>query len=344
MPVKITSDVFGKTKDGQTINRYTLVNSKAVSVQILDFGGVISTINIPDKNGKFSDVALGYDSVEGLENDSFYIGALIGRYANRIAGGQFTLDGKTYQLCVNNGPNSLHGGKTGFNKKLWKSRIEGDKVVVVYVSPDGEESYPGEVTLTVTYTLDDENSLSIDYHATTTKATPVNFTNHAYFNLGGHNQGGIKDHLVTFNADSFLPLDKNSIPTGEIKKVEGSLMDLRKPVCLGDRLGQVGGGTGYDNTYCLNNKGALVLGARVEHPPSGRFMECHTTEPSLHFYTGYYINDAKGKAGAVYGQFGGFCLEAQHYPDTVHQPSFPDCILRPGKVYTQKTVFKFGVV
>ncbi|KAK3740857.1 hypothetical protein RRG08_011319 [Elysia crispata] len=344
MPVKVSSDGYGQTKNGQKITRYTLSNSKGMSVQVLDFGGVITTINVPDKKGKFADVTLGFDNMQGWEEDTFYFGALIGRFANRIAGGHFTLDGKTYELCVNNGPNSLHGGKIGFNKKVWKSSIKDDKLVLVYVSPDGEENYPGEVTLTVTYSLDEENALSIDYHATTTKATPVNFTNHAYFNLGGHNHGGIKDHVVTFHADSFLPLDENTIPTGEIKKVDGSLLDLRKPVRFGDRLDQVGGGTGYDNTFCLNNNGALVLAAKVEHPPSGRFIECYTTEPGLHLYTGYYIKDAKGKAGAVYGQFGGFCLEAQHYPDSVHQASFPDSVLRPGKTYTQKTVFKFGVL
>ncbi|GFO19594.1 aldose 1-epimerase [Plakobranchus ocellatus] len=232
MASKVTSDEYGKTKDGQKVTRYTLSNSKGSSVQILDYGARVSSINVADKNGKFADVNLGYDNMQDWEEDKVYFGAVIGRFANRIAGGQFTLDGKTYNLHINNGPNSLHGGKIGFDKKVWKSSVQDNKLILVYVSPDGEENYPGEVTLTVTYSLDEDNALTIDYNATTTKATPINFTNHAYFNLGGHNHGPVKDHVVTFHADSFLPSDENNIPSGEIQKVEGTPMDLRKAVVI----------------------------------------------------------------------------------------------------------------
>lgn len=313
-------------------------------MQVIDYGGIITAINVKDKDGKVQDIALGYDKLQGWEDDTFYFGALIGRYANRIAGGKFTLDGKTHELFVNSDPNSLHGGKVGFNKKVWKSKVDCNKLVLEYCSPDGEENYPGAVNVKVTYQLDDDNQLTITYQATSDQATPINLTNHTYFNLAGHDQGDIKDHVVTIKADSFLPLNEDTIPTGEIKKVDGTPMDLRKPVRLGDKLEEVEDGKGYDNTFCLDNQGCVCLAARVEHPPSGRFVECYTSEPSVHFYTGHYIENAKGKCNATYGPSSGFCLECQHYPDSVNQECFPDVILRPCQTYYQKTVYKFGVM
>ncbi|XP_048258923.1 galactose mutarotase-like isoform X4 [Haliotis rufescens] len=340
--MSISQDSFGKSAVGEAVTRYTFQNKNNVLVRVLDYGGIITDIIVPDRKGKMEDVSLGFDNMEGYAGGP-YMGALIGRYANRIAGGQFTLDGASYSLFVNNGPNSLHGGKRGFDKRLWEAKVDGNRLSLKYVSPDGEENYPGEVTLTVTYELTDENELIIDYTATSTKATPVNFTNHAYFNLGGHASGKVDDHLVQINAEHFLPLDENSIPTGEIRGVEGTEWDLRTPVRLGDRLGQVPGGKGFDHNFNLSLSGERRLAARVEHPPSGRWMECHTTEPGVQFYTGFFIKDLKGKEGANYSQFGGFCLEAQHYPDSINQPSFPNSVLRPGEIYRQTTSYTFGV-
>ncbi|CAL1540977.1 unnamed protein product [Lymnaea stagnalis] len=344
MSTKITSDDFGHTQSGQKVTRYTLTNSSGASVKILDLGGIVTEINVPDKDGKLGDVTLGFDKVEDYEEKPGYLGALIGRVANRIAGGQFTLDGKTYNLFINNGPNSLHGGKIGFNKKIWDVSIENEKLVLRYVSADGEENYPGELTVKVIYGFDEDNQLTIDYSATTTKATPINLTNHAYFNLAGHATGHIKDHAITINADSYLPLDENSIPTGEIRPVAGTEYDLRTPVRLGDRLENVPGGRGFDNNFCLSNNGELKLIAKVEHPLSGRYMDVLTDEPGIQFYTAFWLASMTGKGGAAYGQFGAFCLEAQHYPDSVNKPQFPTTILRPGEFYTQTTVYRFGLL
>uniref|UniRef100_A0A0B7ADB9 Aldose 1-epimerase n=2 Tax=Arion vulgaris TaxID=1028688 RepID=A0A0B7ADB9_9EUPU len=341
---KITSDDFGVTSEGQKVTRYTLSNSHGLVVKIIDFGGVITEINVPDKNGKLNDINLGFDTFQEYEVNRPHFGALIGRVANRIAGAQFILDGQTYDLFVNNGPNCLHGGKVGFDRRQWQSSVKDNKLVLKYVSLDGEENFPGELNVTVVYTLDDNNALTIDYSATTTKTTPINLTNHSYFNLAGHDAGHINDHVITIPAESYLPLDQYSIPTGEIKAVSGNEYDLRTPVSLGDRLNKVPGGIGFDNNFCLNNNGQLKLAARVEHPPSGRYMEISTTVPGIQFYTAYYLTNVTGKGGVAYERFGAFCLEAQHYPDSVHQPSFPNSYLHPGETYTQKTVHKFGVL
>nr|KAG5714503.1 hypothetical protein BaRGS_006949 [Batillaria attramentaria] len=229
--------------------------------------------------------------------------------------------------------------------KIWSSRVEGDKLILQYVSPDGEEGYPGELTTTVTYRVTDDDELYLEYEATTTKPTPLNLTNHAYFNLAGHDAGTLDDHVVTIHADSILPLDENSIPLGEPRKVADTAWDLRKPVRLGERLTQVPGGKGFDINFCLppDSSGKPRLAAKVEHPPSGRFIECCTTEPGMQFYTSFYLNVPSGKGGAAYRQFGAFCLEAQHYPDSVHQPTYPNTILKPGDTYRQTTFYKFGV-
>ncbi|XP_059140712.1 galactose mutarotase-like isoform X2 [Physella acuta] len=339
----INSDEFGTTKDGRKVTRYTLSNKSGASVRILDLGGIITEINVPDKDGNIGDVNLGFDSVSDYEEKPGYIGKLIGRVANRIAGGQFTLDGETYHLFINNGPNSLHGGKVGFDQ-VWEASVKEDKLVLKYVSADGEENYPGELTVTVVYGFDDDNKLSIDYTATTTKATPINLTNHAYFNLAGHGTGHINDLTVTMHADSYLPLNENTIPTGEIRSVAGSGYDLRQPVSLGERLKEVADGRGFDINFCLDNNGALKLATRVEHGQSGRYMDVYTTEPGMQFYTAYWLANMKGKGGAEYGQFAGLCLEAQHYPDSVNKPQFPNSILRPGETYTQKTIYHFGLL
>ncbi|CAG5119826.1 unnamed protein product [Candidula unifasciata] len=338
----ITSADYGVTSDGRKVTRYTLTNVNGLVVKIIDFGGAITEIHVPDRDGKLDDVNLGFDTFAEYEVNRPHFGALIGRVANRIAGAQFTLDGQTYKLFANNGPNCLHGGQVGFDRKLWESKVKDDKLILTYVSADGEENFPGELTLTVVYSLDDTDSLTLDYTATTTKKTPVNFTNHSYFNLAGHAAGHINDHVITIPANSFLPLDQYSIPTGEIKAVAGTERDLRTPVRLGDRLTQVPGGIGFDNNFCLDNNGEFVLAARVDHPPTGRYLEVRTTEPGIQFYTAYYLTDVTGKGGVPYQRFGAFCLEAQHYPDSVHQPSFPNSYLNPGETYTQKTVYKFG--
>ncbi|CAG5119827.1 unnamed protein product [Candidula unifasciata] len=338
----VTTDDFGVTRDGRKVTRYTLTNGNGLIVKIINFGGVITEIHVPDREGKLDDISLGFDTLAAYEDNNPRFGALIGRVANRIAGAQFTLDGHTYNLFANDGPSCMHGGRVGFDRKLWESEVKDDKLVLTYVSPDGEENFPGELTLTVVYSLDDTDSLTLDYTATTTKKTPINFTNHSYFNLAGQSSGPINDHVVTINADSFLPLDQYSIPTGEIKAVTGTERDLRTPVRLGDRLTQVPGGIGFDNNFCLDNNGKFVLAARVDHPPTGRYLEVRTTEPGIQFYTAYYLTGVNGKRGASYQKFGAFCLEAQHYPDSVHHPSFPNSILSPGETYTQKTVYKFG--
>ncbi|KAK7103357.1 galactose mutarotase-like [Littorina saxatilis] len=345
MPGEITKEAFGQTKDGKDVTKFTLKNSSGnLVVRLLDYGALISEINVPDRNGKVVDITLGFDDLPGYEADSLFSGAIVGRVAGRIAGGQFTLDGKTYDLCVNSPPNSLHGGKVGFYKKVWSGKVEGDKVVLTYVSPDGEEGYPGELTTTVSYRVTDDNELILEYEATTTKPTPVNLTNHAYFNLAGHNGGALDEHVVTIPTDTFLPLDETNIPIGEIKKVEGTEWDLRKPTRLGDRQRQVPGGNGFDHTYCLPpSDGKPQLAAKLEHPPSGRTIECRTTEPGMHLYTGFFLDVPHGKGGATYKQYGAMCLEAQHYPDSVHHPSWPTTILRPGETYRQKTIYKFGV-
>uniref|UniRef100_A0A2C9JK14 Aldose 1-epimerase n=1 Tax=Biomphalaria glabrata TaxID=6526 RepID=A0A2C9JK14_BIOGL len=341
---KITKEDFGQTQDGKKVTRYTLTNSSGANVKILDLGGIVNEINVPDKDGKLGDVTLGFDQVKDYEEKPGYIGALIGRVANRIAGGQFTLDGQTYNLFINNGKNSLHGGKIGFNKKIWDVIEQNGSLVLRYVSPDGEENYPGELSVTVTYSFSEDNKLTIEYSASTDKATPVNLTNHAYFNLAGHGTGHIKDHVVTLHAKHYLPLDENMIPTGEIRPVAGTEYDLTSPVRLGDLLDKVPSGMGFDNNFCLDNNEKLDMVTRVDHLPSGRYLEVCTDEPGMQFYTAYWLADMTGKGGAGYGRFCAFCLEAQHYPDSVNKPEFPSTILRPGQLYTQTTSYKFGLL
>ncbi|XP_048734653.2 galactose mutarotase-like isoform X3 [Ostrea edulis] len=344
-PAMITSSPFGN-HEGKEVLEYTLKNSKGTEIHILNYGGIIRKIVVPDKNGKMDDICLGFDGMEGYAENPPYLGALIGRYANRIAEGRFTIDGKTYQLDTNNEPNALHGGKVGFDKRVWESKIDGDVLQLTYVSADGEEKYPGEVKVTVRYQLTDDNELVIQYSATTSAKTVINLTNHAYFNLGGQvsgDIGNIFDHNVTITADKYTPVDEVSIPTGVIADVDKTPWDLRTMKNLGEMIPTVPGDVGYDHNFCFGKTGWRKYMARVEHPASGRFLEMYSTEPGVQFYTAYYLN-ATGKGGASYKKFDAFCLEAQHYPDSPNKPNFPTTLLAPSDTYLQTTSYKFGVM
>ncbi|XP_011448802.3 galactose mutarotase isoform X2 [Magallana gigas] len=341
-PTMITSSSFG-THEGKEVTQYTLKNNEGTVIKILNYGGIITNILVPDKNGKNGDICLGFDDMKGYATNGPYFGALIGRYANRIANGRFTIDGKTYQLDINNGPNALHGGKVGFDKRLWDSKVVGDVLELTYVSADGEENYPGEVKVTVRYQLTEDNELVIRYSATTSAKTVINLTNHAYFNLAGQGSGTIFDHNVTINADKYTPVDSTSIPMGDISDVQGTAWDLRTKTNIGEVIHSVPGGVGYDHNYCFGKTGWQKYMARVEHPSSGRFLEMYSTEPGVQFYTSFYLNET-GKGGAAYEKFGAFCLEAQHYPDSPNKPNFPTTLLAPSETYLQTTTYKFGVM
>jgi aldose 1-epimerase len=341
-----TPTVFGTTAEGDTAQLYTLTNPNGVTVKITNYGGLVTHILVPDKTGQMGDVALGYDSLAGYLKSSPFFGALVGRYGNRIAKGQFVLDGKTYTLAKNNGNNHLHGGKKGFDKQLWKVlEADADHLKLRYVSPDGEEGYPGTLTTTVTYTLTNANELKIDYEATTDKKTPVNLTNHSYFNLSAGKAKDILGHQMMLDADRYTVVNDELIPTGELRKVDGTPMDFRQPTAIGARIQQVGGDpVGYDHNYVLNKAtdGLRKIGEAYE-PTSGRVMEIFTDQPGVQFYSGNFL-DGKitGKNGQVYGKHAGFCLETQHFPDSPNQPTFPSTILNPGETYETTTIYKFS--
>jgi aldose 1-epimerase len=348
----IKKEAFGKTREGQAVDLYTFSNAKGMEVRAMTYGGIILSIKAPDRSGKFDDVTLGFDSLEPYLSAPPYFGALIGRYGNRIGKARFKIDGKEYKLAVNNGPNSLHGGLKGFDKVVWQAesfdKPEGVGVAFSYTSPDGEEGYPGTLKSTVTYTLTDKNELILDYHATTDKATPVNLTNHTYFNLAGPGVRDILDHQMMINADNTTPVDSTLIPTGEIKSVQGTPFDFRKPTAIGARIDandqQIKYGPGYDHNFVINRKGpGLVLAARVVEPTTGRVMEVSTTEPGIQFYTGNFLDGTlAGKGGHVYKRRFAFCLETQHFPDSPNKPKFPSTILKPGETYTSQTVYAFS--
>lgn len=329
----------------------TLTNANGMQGSISTYGAILQSLTAPDRNGTFADIVLGFDSIDGYVGVPHYFGAIVGRYGNRIAKGKFTLDGKDYALAVNNGTNHLHGGLNGFDKVVWSAgpvNDAGDAVTLSYVSPDGEEGYPGEVTLSVTYTLNDNNSLQIDYEGKTTAATPLNVTNHSYFNLAGPGSGDILGHVVEIAADRFTPVDSSLIPTGELKPVDGTSFDFRHPTTIGARINnaeeQIRFGFGYDHNWVLNRVGeSLQLAARVYEPGTGRVMEVLTTEPGLQFYSGNFL-DCKnpGKGGAVYRHRNAFCMETQHFPDSPNQAGFPSTILRPGDTYKTTTVYRFS--
>jgi aldose 1-epimerase len=352
---RITRAPFGTLPTGEQVQAFTLTTARGVEMRVLDYGGIIVSLKTPDRAGNLGDIVLGFDDLQGYVKSSPYFGAIAGRYANRIAKGRFTLDGTTYTLAVNNGPNALHGGLKGFDKVVWQAEpgvdSNGVRLVLRYTSDDGEEGYPGTMRTTVTYTLSDNNQLAVDYEATTDKPTPVNLTQHTYFNLAGEGSGTVLGHLLTINADRYTPIDSTSIPTGDLPSVAGTPFDFRAPTPIGARIDQsdpqLENGRGYDHNFVLNHpKGstALVHAAHVVDPTSGRTLDVSTTEPGVQFYTGNFL-DGKvvGKNGHAYPFRGGFCLETQHFPDSPNQPQFPSTILRPGETYRSRTVFAFGV-
>jgi aldose 1-epimerase len=336
-----------------TNDMVTLKNSHGMEVRAIPYGGIITSIRVPDRNGHFDDVVLGYDSAEAyMKNNGPYMGAIIGRYGNRIAKASFTLDGQVYKLATNNGPNHLHGGRKGFDKVVWQheefKNSDGTGVIFRYTSADGEEGYPGKLTVRVTYTLTERNELIVDYAATTDKPTVVNLTQHSYFNLTGAARD-VLDHQVTINADRYTPTDAASIPTGVLQSVEGTPFDFRKSAAIGGRINdnneQLRNGNGYDHNFVLNRSGeGLVHAAHVYEPSTGRVLDVSTTEPGVQFYTANGLNGSiTGKSGKVYGKRFAFCLETQHFPDSPNQPQFPSTVLRPGMEYKSRTVFAFSV-
>ena len=344
--------LFGKTADGIAVEEFTLKNANGVTAKIITRGATLTQMHVPDRTGKLADVVLGFDDVAGYESGrNQFFGCTTGRVCNRIANGKFSLNGKTYELAVNNGPNHLHGGvKRNLDKVIWKGQsstsADGPAVTFTYTSPDGEEGYPGELKVTVVYTLTAKNELRITYEATTNQATPVNLTNHSYFNLAGAGAATVLDHELTINADSVTVADETLIPTGKIETVEGSPLDFRKATVIGARIAQVDqtAATGYDHNYVLRSQdGKLALAAKVREPKSGRVLSVLTNEPGVQLYTGNFLNDQAGKGGLKYPHRSGLCLETQHYPNSVNVPSFPSTILEPGKTYRQTCVFAFSV-
>jgi aldose 1-epimerase len=343
MKATLKKSSFGKLPDGKVVDLYTLANAHGLVARITNYGTIITELHVPDRNGKLVDIVLGFDNLDPYLKKHPFFGCTVGRMANRIAKGAFTLDGRIYQLAVNNGPNHLHGGLKGFDKVLWEAEPQaGATVRFSYTSPDGEEGYPGTLLVAVTMALTDANELRIDYSATTDKPTPVNLTNHTYFNLA--ETGDVLGHELMLAANAYTPSDANLIPTGEIRPVKGTPMDFTSPEPIGSRFSQLRcSPVGYDHNFVLNSGGkTMALAARVHEPGIGRVMEVHTTEPGVQLYTANFL-DGKltGKGGFVYRQHSGFCLETQHFPDAVNQPAFPSVILRPGRTYRQTTVFKF---
>ena len=339
-----TSRAFG-TYDNRPVTQYTLTNARRMQVSIIDYGGTVTNIMVPDKNGNTGDVVFGFDSFDGyVRKNEPYFGALVGRYANRISKAKFTLNGETYSLAANNNGNSLHGGNKGFDKVIWKAqKLSDSSLKLTYQSRDGEEGYPGNLNVDVTYTLDADNSLTIDYSATTDKPTPVNLTNHSYFNLSAGQDSTILDHQLQLNADKYTPVDDKLIPTGEIVDVKNTPMDFTHPKAIGTDIDKVKGG--YDHNWILNRSGnGLQTAGTAYEPTSGRFMEVLTTEPGIQFYSGNFLDGTLRftKKGQRYVQHGALCLETQHYPDSPNRPAFPSTILNPGEVYRQTTVYRFS--
>ena len=348
---KVQKMDFGKTPEGTPVDLYVLTNGKGLTAKVATYGGIVTELHVPDRDGKVADVVLGFDNLAGYVKNNPFFGCLVGRVANRIAGGKFTLEDKEYTLAKNNGPHSLHGGARGFDKVVWKAEpVKGEGFVGVrlrYRSKDGEEGYPGNLDVTVTYRLTDKNALEIEYEATTDKATPVNLTNHSYFNLAGQGSGTMLGQELLLVADKYTPTDDTLIPTGKLEPVRGTPYDFTKLTPIGKRIGELKGNPGgYDVNYVLKGgegKGPH-LAARAVDPKSGRVMDMLTTEPGVQFYTGNFLDGkVKGKGGVAYPKHAGFCLEAQHFPDAVHHKNFPSIILEPGKTYRQTTVYSFSV-
>ncbi len=356
--MRIEKEVFGKTPGGKEVYLFKLINANGVRADITNYGGIVVRLLVPDRDGKLGDVVLGYDTLAEYIKDSPYFGAIVGRYGNRIAKGRFTLDGVEYKLATNNNENHLHGGKKGFDKVVWDAEplktADAVGVKLTYLSTAGEEGYPGNLKCTVRYSLTNDNELKIRYEAETDKATPVNLTHHGYFNLGGFAPGTRPDivyHHIMINADRFTPVDETLIPTGELKDVDGTAFDLRRPggVLIADYIDdtdreQIRFAGGYDHNFVLNGSGeGLTLAARVDEFHTGRIMEVWTTEPGVQFYSGNFLDGSNvGKGGKAYERRYGFCLETQHFPDSPNKPGFPSVILRPGERYNQTTIYRFS--
>ena len=342
------STAFGKA-DGKAVSLYTLKNSKGAEAQICNYGGIVTSLKVADKNGNFGDVVLGYDNLEGYIKSTPYFGALIGRYGNRIAGGKFTLNGKEYILAKNNDANSLHGGVKAFDKVVWNAaKVTANSLTLQYTSKAGEEGFPGNLNVTAVYTLTDDNALRVEFTATTDADTHCNLTHHSYFNFAG--KGDILGHVVTINADKFTPVDANLIPTGELRAVKGTPLDFTTPTVVGARIenadDQLKLGKGYDHNWVLNQKsaGTLTHAATVSEPTSGRVMEVWTTEPGMQFYSGNFLDGSiTGKGGWTYAFRNGFCMEPQHFPDSPNHPSFPTTVLKPDQIYKNTIIYKFSV-
>lgn len=350
-----TSESFGKTREGHPVEIYTLKSSQGLVAKVMTRGATLVQLLVPDRNGKAADVVLGFDDVAGYESeDNQYFGTTTGRVCNRIAKGKFTLEGKEYTLAINNEPNHLHGGvERSLDKVVWTAKSfsneKGQGVKFTYTSPDGEEGYPGELKITVNYFVpSDGNSLAISYTATTDKATPVNLTNHSYFNLAGEGSATVLDHKLRLNADNYTPTDDTLIPTGKIATVEGTDLDFRKRTRIGDRIESIGetAAIGYDHNFVLNEKPAdakINFAAALVDPASGRLMRVSTTEPGIQFYSGNFLKGQKGKGGKTYAHRSAMCLETQHYPDSVNHPQFPTTILKSGETFESRTVFSFSI-
>jgi aldose 1-epimerase len=346
---KMQKQSFGKTDDGQQTDLYILTNKNGMETSITNYGGTVVTLKVPDRNGKLDDVVLGYDKLDDYAAGKAYFGAIIGRYANRIAHAKFTLDGITYTLPKNDGDNHLHGN---FNKRVWTAKdvstSAGQALELTYLSKDGEEGFPGNLSVKVVYTLTDQNELKIDYSATTDKDTVLNLTNHCYFNLAGQGNGDILQHQLMIRADRFPPVDASLIPTGELRSVKGTPFDFTTATAIGARIDQddqqLKLGRGYDHNWVLNSgtAGSLSLAAQAYEPHSGRLLEVSTTEPGLQFYTGNFLDGIRGKGGKVYNRRYAFCLETQHFPDSPNHPNFPSTVLKPGQSFRSTTVYRFS--
>ncbi len=348
----VQKSLYGKMKDGKEVYEYTLQNKRGAEIKIITYGARVVSITMPDRNGKYADIVLGYGNLQSYVKSTDYFGSIVGRYANRIGKAEITLHGKTYKLSANENGNELHGGKMGFSEVVWNAKpIEtkaGPALELTLVSPDGDQGYPGKMTVHVTYTLTNNNELKVQYEATTNKETVINLSHHSYFNLSGDPHNTILNELLKINANEFTPIDKESIPTGKIEKVAGTPLDFRKPTAIGARINdnfeQLKLAHGYDFNYVLNNyNGKVREVADVYDPSSGRYMQVFTDQPGIQFYSGNYLNGTQiGKGGIAYQQHAGLCLEAQHYPDSPHNPKWPSVILKPGQVYHQTTIYKFS--
>jgi aldose 1-epimerase len=348
---EIKKSDFGTTADGQSVQQFTLTNSKGASLGLITYGATVTSLIVPDKNGNMGDVVLGFDNIADYENKSPYFGAIIGRVGNRIAKGMFQIDGARYCVPVNNGANSLHGGFRGFDKRVWSAdaamTADGPSVRFQLVDPDGTEGFPGTLKVTVIYSLTDTNAVKIQYFATTDRTTPVNLTNHTYWNLKDGGQSDIFGHVLRIYGDHYTPVDATLIPTGEIASVSGTPIDFTSPKPIGKDLKSMGGDpTGYDHNLALTNQdGSFAKAVDVYEPESGRWMQVWTTEPGVQFYSGNFLDGSyKGKKGTVYNQYGALVLECQHYPDSVNHANFPSTLLHPGDVYRQITEYRFSTV